>query len=185
MWLPEAGKPDWNWFLPFLCAVCMRWSVNRLWVVCGRDYHCTNVSSLLHSASGLCNCMNVLVLVLRFSERLSHGSGTAWFVNHRNSFLQQPGDTIRLCTETIFHLTIRKIGGIAEVVEIDRHKFWWLVTSLCHKSQKVSTQLCHIFVLRNYSLSLPVCLFLGGEIPLREYSAENIIKYSPSLTWSV
>lgn len=77
-----------------------------------------------------------------------------------NSFLQQPGDTIRLCTETIFHLTIRKIVGITEVVEIDRHKFWWLVTSLCHKSQKVSTQLCHIFVLRNYSLF--ACLSIFG-----------------------
>lgn len=173
VWLPEARKPDSDWFLPFLCAVCMRWSVNRLWVVCGWDYHCTNVSSL-HSASGLCNCMNVSVLNDQSLKILWEVESRQWDclvcqspITHSYSNLE---DTIRLCTETIFHLTIRKIGGITEVVEIDRHKFWWLVTSLCHKSQKVSTQLSYFCA--KELLSLCLCVYFWVE----KFRWENILQ---------
>ncbi len=50
-----------------------------------------------------------------------------------NSFLQQPGHMICLCTQTDYRHTFTKIGSITEGVEIDRHNFDDN-TSMCHKS---------------------------------------------------
>ncbi len=87
---------------------------------------------------GLCDCPAVLELTdqsvkILWEVELWQWVGVLGLSVTHNSFLQQPGDMICLCTQTDYRHTFTKIGSITEGVEIDWHNFDDN-TSLCHKS---------------------------------------------------